>query len=187
MKYYCASPFFNDEQIRIRDDMVSKINEEDQSAEIFRPDLTESSRAYDKSPGLELGKKIYDDNVEHIDSSEVLVFPKGTNDVGTLFEVGIAMKLGKKMMRYDQVSDLIENVEFLPDMKSFGKDTLVAVEDVSSAVLLGYNYDTKYHVYYVLGLDVSDNLMLRFMATRVEFDSKTKKFVVHEYDIKEAA
>jgi hypothetical protein len=164
--------------------------------EVFRPDLTESSKSYDKSPGIELGQQIYDDNVNHIVDSNRLVFPMGTNDVGTLFEVGVALNLRKEIWGYTDADD---DLHLLSDpanqispgedlgLFKFQKETLIQVESLNSAVLLGYNYDCKHNMYYVLGLDVNDNLMLRFMATRVKFNSERKKFQFWNYDIKDAA
>ena len=188
-KTYLASPFFNEEQIKIRDRMHAAAVKE-WGADPFRPDLTKSSQEYDKSPGLELGEVIYNDNVEHILCAHRLLFPLGTNDVGTLFEVGIALKMGKDIFGYDNETDtIVAKLDTGSELGlyEFKRPTLIQVETLNSAVLLGYNYDTPYRIYYVLGLDVNDNLMLRFMATRVRFNPGSKFFEIHNYDIKDAA
>ena len=189
MKLYLASPWFNEEQARIRDEMYTHILKESYF-NIFRPDRTESSIEYGKAPSIELGSKIFDENIEHILDSSHLIFPSKTTDVGTLFEIGVAIKTDKIIFRYDYEE---KNIKVLDEksLKSIGLfefsgPTLVQIESPSSAILLGYNYDCKYDMYYVLGEGIEDNLMLRFLAKRVKFVSEKKVFEVQEYDIKEA-
>ena len=187
MKIYIASGFFTPEQIRIRDLMVSHVHSLDPSNEVFRPDLTEASQSYSGSPGMELGKKIYDENIFHIENCEVLVFPKGTDDLGTLFEVGVALQLGKTIWRFDPDEMMVRRVVWDKPMYNLTSQSLIQVEDLSSAVFLGYHYKSEFKKYYVLGRGMSDNLMLRMMATRVDYNPHTKKFEVKNFDISEAA
>jgi len=97
---YCASPFFNPEQIKIRDNMVSRFTN------AFRPDLTDSSKVYDSGDNsAEVVADVVKDNIEGIDNSAFLVFPMRTNDLGTLFEVGKALSLEKCIITYDDKKD----------------------------------------------------------------------------------
>jgi nucleoside 2-deoxyribosyltransferase len=184
---YVASPFFNSLEREVRDCMVDAIAREI-SEDYFRPDMTKASLSYDVSPGEELGLQIFNENIEHIRKCDVLCFPLGTKDIGTLFEVGVAIKLGKELYGYkwrpeNEVRKININQASIP---LFTKRTLVQVETLSSAVVLGYNFDSEYPLYYILGEDVRDNLMLRFMGKRVEFVGKGN-FQVKDFDIGDAA
>jgi nucleoside 2-deoxyribosyltransferase len=185
-RVYIASPFFNETEIAVRDAMVERVKERF-GDDMFRPDLTEASRSYDKSPGDELGRTIFQENISHIVSSDVLVFPLGCKDVGTLFEVGVALKRGMEILGYKwRPEDELREIVRPTDLRPFVRDTLIQVETLSSSIVLGYNYDTPFRTYYVLGEGIRDNLMLRFMGKRVEFKSKGV-FEVRDFDIKEAA
>jgi len=188
-KIYVASPFFNELEVTVRDAMVKAIDEKwKDDYSLFRPDLTEASRSYGSSPGDELGEKIFGENVEHITSSDVLCFPLGTRDIGTLFEVGVALRQNKEIYGYKWKPEnelrKIDNSKW--SIQRFKNATLVQVETLSSAVVLGYNYDSPFVKYYVLGEGVRDNIMLRFMGKRVSFIGKGK-FKVEDFDIREAA
>jgi nucleoside 2-deoxyribosyltransferase len=185
---YIASPFFTPTEIEVRDAMLAKVASEI-SESYFRPDETQASKSYSGSPGEELGRTIFEENIEHIRKCDILCFPLGTRDVGTLFEVGVALKLDKPIYGYkwkpeDELRRLLTvNKRSIP---TFERSTLIQVETLSSAVVLGYNFDTEYRTYYVLGEGMRDNLMLRFMGKRVKFIGKGN-FQVEDFDIGEAA
>jgi nucleoside 2-deoxyribosyltransferase len=173
---YCASGFFNETQIQIRDAMVK--SSEKFTKEVFRPDSTDTSKEYNKETDpdkrVAMAAAIFKENIDHITAATSLMFPGGTDDIGTLFEVGVALRQEKTIYRYDFATDKFANVtNFNHKLKSFGGDTLVEVQELNSAVLLGFNYDTPYKVYYILGEDLRDNLMLQLFGQRVRFqDSK---------------
>jgi len=185
-KVYCASPFFNELEVTVRDAMCAAMGRKWSDLSIFRPDLTETSKSYEKSPGDELGKIIFDENVEHITKSDVLCFPLGTKDMGTLWEVGVAIRLGKEIYGYKwKPEDELRRIDPSKyDIPTFTGPSLIQIETLSSAVVMGYNFDSSWASYYVLGEGVRDNLMLRFMGQRVSFHSKGK-FRTEHVDIKE--
>lgn len=96
---YCASPFFDENQIQIRDKMAS------QFVNLFRPDLTEASKAYSQGDSSSINE-IYLENVRNVEMSDVLVFPKNTSDLGTLYEVGYAMACKVLILVYNEETDV---------------------------------------------------------------------------------
>jgi nucleoside 2-deoxyribosyltransferase len=174
---YCASPFFNEEQIKCRDDMVSNFNQDI----IFRPDLTEASKAYDVSPGKELADKIFADNVNGIKTCKYLMYPEGTNDLGTLFEVGHAIKLHKPVMRFNQASNTYTFIDIYNSYNQLNKTVpydkaIINCNGLSAAVMLGFHSDKN--LYYDLN-GLHDNIMLSQKFTQV------KKLLNNKYKIVE--
>lgn len=176
---YCASPFFCDREIKIRDRMIRYFEE------VFRPDLTENSKSYDVGPSKELAELIYEDNVTEIDKSQYLVFPMRTNDLGTLFELGHALNIGIPVIRYDDETEtytFIDNEKMVSEFSKLDivENSVIDCSKVQGAVVLGYfnNINTKYF----LG-DLNDNIMLSIMHDRVIKDDNgnykvlPKKFV----------
>ncbi len=171
MKVYLASPFFNEFEVKVRDNMQKRVmsyfRENFDDFEIFRPDLTPSSREYSSAEnGAErfaLAKEIYKDNISHIDSCDALVFPADTTDLGTTFEVGYAKSKGKKIYRYDYLSDEIVNISDLSDFDSICERVMsndpkvVIINSIGKAVILGMLNDKK-PAYHLLG--GCDNIML---------------------------
>lgn len=127
MKVYLASPFFNEFEVMVRDRMQRKVmshfREEFDDFEIFRPDLTPSSRSYSSAENgkerFALAKEIYKDNIEHINSCGILVFPADTTDLGTVFEVGYAISKGKLIYRYDYLSDELLNLNETMNLEEY--------------------------------------------------------------------
>lgn len=155
---YVASPFFEKNEIEIRDKMVAHLGNH------FRPDLTDDNKNYDAKGGethtAEVAKNIMLNNVKHVESQGSLVFPEGTDDIGTLFEIGYAMKLKKPIFRYDPNNDSYTLVDsnaytsfLLPNYD------VIDCRTVTGAVILGYNYPDETLGYY-LGPNVKDNLMI---------------------------
>jgi len=182
MKIYCASPWFNPFEAIIKKKMKSKFNSED----VFDPQETEASRSYDKSPGKKLAEVIYAENIKNIEDCDTLVFWSPDNsDLGTMMEIGVAIKLGKKILRYDYLKDEIIEVE-VPDYShlEFKEDTFVRVDSVSDAIILGYNYDSKYKFFYEL-VNGKDNIMLSILGTRVQ--RVGNDYILASLDYKEIA
>lgn len=160
---YGASPFFNPDQIAIRDKMVSEL------LEVFRPDLTESSLKYDGDHGDDsLVNSVVNDNLYGIDKSEYLVFPSRTTDLGTLFEVGVAIGKGKYIIRYDELNDtyiIVASKFNIPVMK---KKILFDCSDKVNAVSLGYCSTIPWiDIYYELK-GSPDNIMLSVNYKHIE-------------------
>lgn len=169
MKVYLASPFFNEFEVKVRDNMQKRVmgyfRENFDDFEIFRPDLTPSSREYSSAEnGAErfaLAKEIYKDNISHIDSCDALVFPADTTDLGTTFEVGYAISKGKSIYRYDYLSDSLKNMyDTIGNCDTYvmsKSPKVVIINSVGKAVILGMLNDKK-PAYHLLG--GCDNIML---------------------------
>ena len=121
-KIYIASPFFNEFEVKVRDNMEKKVRETFPSFEIIRPDLSENSKGYavaDSSNRFKKAKAVYEDNIRDIESASILVFPRWTEDLGTNFEVGYAIACSvktsyvpnKKIYRYDYLSDSLIEID----------------------------------------------------------------------------
>jgi len=178
---YCASPFFNDYQITTRDRMISKFNE------VFRPDRTDASLKYDGEKGnSDLVHEVVQANLDGIYQSELLVYPKFTTDLGTLFEVGRAFSLEKCIIQYDDKLDkyiiitknLLREVDSQVDSTS---DYKFDCNDKSQAILMGYmsNYLSPNHVFYELK-GSNDNIMLSVNYNHIEFDKELDNYILIE-------
>lgn len=173
MKVYIASPFFNEFEKLVRDMMVNTVNE--MGYEVFSPSSTKSSKEYGKCTGperrKELAVKIFSENILNLNECDYLIFPKFTTDLGTLFEVGYFMALGKPILRFNYLSQKIEKPEYrklgkvVMDFRYF---TLFTDRD---AVMFGYFYgqgeqDLKYY----LPDGRRDNIMFSSNFDRVDVD-----------------
>lgn len=166
MKVYAASPFWNDFEVINRKNSVSCFPEDS----VFFPDQTEASMAYAQNPSPELAKKIFDENIEHIQACDTLVFwSPDNNDLGTLLEVGAALRMGKQVLRYNYLNETWTEINPADVPASeIPCDAIVRVSSIADALLLGYNYDTKFKIYYELAPGLVDNMMLNMLFTRVE-------------------
>lgn len=148
---YIASPFFNDTDVAIRDKMLGLFSD------YIRPDLLNPNIEGDLHKDLHLAAKIRQDNLDAIDACSLLVFPKDTRDLGTLFEVGYAIRNGKKILRYDYVNDHYDWI-YSPKIPGLpGNDVTLDLNRLGSGVMLGYHYEKNLACY--LGTS-SDNIML---------------------------
>lgn len=166
---YCASPFFNEEQIAVRDKMISRFKAP------FRPDLTESSKKYDEGSHMShLVSDVVKDNEDGIISSQYLVFPINTTDLGTLYEVGFAMGAGIPIISYDPDQD-----RYIVNFK-IGSEPLIKFNIFNSyifhcsskrdVITLGYLSErgmAKENIYYSLD-GCPDNIMLSVNFNHVE-------------------
>lgn len=182
---YCASPFFNDQQVATRDQMISKFEAP------FRPDLTESSKKYDEGSHMShLVTEVVRDNEDGIFSSQYLVFPVDTVDLGTLYEVGYAIGLGIPVIVFNQNSD-----EYLINFR-LGNEPLVTFDNSNKYIFnCGYKRDvitlgyvsaigmSKNNIYYTLGNN-PDNIMLSVNFHHIEKD-KNNKYELIERDLDE--
>jgi hypothetical protein len=166
---YIASPFFCPKEVEIRDKMVSHFKT------YFRPDQTETSKKFDNDHSEELSKLVFQDNLNEIFSTTSMCFPMYTDDLGTLFEVGVCKRLKHPLFRYDHTKDLVTLLEDkCSNLRVILEDNpIVDCSNLAGAVMVGYNYDHK-SLYYKIG-KLNDNLMLSTTFTRVEkIDSKYK-------------
>jgi nucleoside 2-deoxyribosyltransferase len=168
-KYYVASPWFDPFEALVKSRMIEKLGTED----YFDPHSTEASQSYDESPGEELARTIYNENVSGIVDCMELIFPYECTDIGTLMEVGIALKRGKRINQYNYLTDSIKRIDITPDESWTIKDNfpVVRLNSLSAAIMLGYNYDHEGIIYYdTCGL--GDNIMLSERFTRVIMNSQ---------------
>jgi hypothetical protein len=139
----------------IRDKMASHFKDP------VRPDLLNPNIEGDLHKDYELAKKIKNDNLNAIDDCPILVFPKNTTDLGTLFEVGYALRKNKIVIRYDYSEDRFEVLinHKVPKIIDFGENNQAAIDlnRLGSGVMLGYHYDQLIPCY--LGSS-TDNIML---------------------------
>lgn len=169
---YCASPFFNDEQVAVRDKMVSGFKYP------FRPDLTESSKKYDEGIHMShLASNVVKDNETGISDSQYLVFPINTTDLGTLYEVGFAMGIQIPIIIYDPNRDKY-SVNFKLDdsplikfsVLDFLNKYIFHCSNKRDAITLGYVSARglpKENIYYTLD-GCPDNIMLSVNFNHVE-------------------
>lgn len=165
---YTASPFFNPIQIEIRDKMVSRF------INTFRPDLTDSAKKYDGEGGDDsLVSAVVRDNIIGISESNHLVFPCHTTDLGTLFEVGVAIGINATVIRYNELSDSYTVLACNPDL-SYGDNLnqypLFDLSDKRSAIMMGYvsaKYNEPKNMLYELK-GYPDNIMMSVNHTHVE-------------------
>lgn len=179
---YIASPFFCPYDVAVRDRMLEKV-EEIYGDEYFRPDCTDSNGDYDKHPTEEVAKKIYEDNINHIQNCGVLIFPKHTTDLGTMMEVGYATALQKAILMYDYLNGTITDItmelrNFL-DCIEIEDNMIVNCKTVAGGIVFGYCVAKVKNLGYTLGNN-RDNIMLHVSAKR--YDDNYKPM---EVDIKD--
>lgn len=160
-KTYCASPFFDKSQVEIRDKMISSFQD------AFRPDLTKASKEYSEGDSSKV-EEIYLENVSHVASSEVLVFPMNTTDLGTLYEVGYAIASKVSLMVYNEELDLYHLV---PNY-SYKVDDVPMIFDLSKkshAISMGYasKLSNVSNIRYQLN-GCRDNIMMAAICQQVE-------------------
>lgn len=181
MKIYLASPFFNKFQSLVKANMIrnAKVHFGDDQG-YFDPASTEASRSYDTSPNYDLAMTILNENIQHIKSSDILIYPSETNDLGTLMEVGMALRLGLSIYKYDYISESIELQNFTnPEKLMITTKSFIRLGHPYDAIVLGYNYDKGKSLYYDIG-DNSDNIMLSIF-NRVEFNGSNYVLVNRDY------
>jgi len=163
MKIYVASPFFCKFDYIIREKAMSHFAKD----EMFLPDSTEASKSYSVSPGSEMAKQIFDENINHIKNCDALLFWSPDNvDLGTMMEVGVAAKLGKRIFRYNYLNDSITEVDISKAPTVYPDKFIIRVESIADAYILGYNFDNS-NVYYELAEGMHDNIMLSCNFKRV--------------------
>lgn len=161
---YCASPFFNDEQIQIRDNMISHIKDP------FRPDLTPASLEYNDNKNDESVEAVFQSNIDGIKECEYLVFPNHTNDLGTLYEVGRALALNHPILKYQESKDEYIIIWTTPKMQfDDDKDYLFDCSKKIDAIGVGFASMRilDEHIYYELN-GCNDNIMLSLKYNHVE-------------------
>jgi nucleoside 2-deoxyribosyltransferase len=171
-KVYIASPFFDEVQVAIRDNMASNF------ISYFRPDLTEESDNYEVNPCIDSAIKVVDANIEGITESEFLVFPKHTSDLGTLFEVGVAIAQNKPVIAYNEKSDSYEiNILDMDIATPESGNYLFDCSKKSDVVSMGYLSEKlpNTNIKYMLN-GAKDNIMLSIKYEHVEYiDGKLTK------------
>lgn len=148
---YIASPFFCSTDVEIRDRMVLGFTN------YIRPDLLNPNIEGDLHKDKDLAQKIKDDNLSAIDKCSVLVFPKNTTDLGTLFEVGYAIRKNKMILRYDYTKDIYESIVNPIVPRILSDSYVLDLNKLGSGIVLGYHYDKS--LKYFLGSS-RDNIML---------------------------
>lgn len=166
---YCASPFFNDEQVEIRDRMVSRI------LNAFRPDLTPESIEYNINKNDESVVGVFEANIRGIYESTALVFPNNTPDLGTLYEVGRAIALGHPIIKYNEKLDeyfivLVKSSKKFKDNENYLFDCSRKMD----AIAVGYAsvFVPDKYIYYQLN-GCNDNIMLSLRYNHVELENGT--------------
>jgi nucleoside 2-deoxyribosyltransferase len=184
-RIYFASGFFNPFEIMVKQKMIKAIKTKFPDAEYFDPQETDNSKKFnpnDKDHGEELARAIYQDNIREITNCDILVFPKGTQDLGTLCDLGTGIKLGKEIWRYDYLDNSLTKLGRLGmDLQN---NDVVNVNSLSAGILLGYNFDNTNYIYYVLGEGLSDNIMMRMKYTRLT--TKNGKVEVEDTPLNES-
>ena len=184
MKIYVASPFFNEFERTVKSMMYSrlKLDTEDLSVaeevDFLEPESTEASKKFavttENSEREELAKEVFKENLRMINECNLLVFPRYTDDIGTLFEVGYAMGLRKDIARFDYLSQKFESINYKRKIpKEVWVNSRVLIDGVISAVRFGYlahmsEMNPKIELSYILKEGIKDNIM--FSANWKRYD-----------------
>lgn len=127
-RIYLASPFFNEEQVKrvnlIRDHLMEN------GIDVYSP-MHDSKFKLGPNPGIEQAKKVFDDNVDNILNSDIVVAIMDDNDTGTYFEVGVA------------TSKSIKVIKVVFDADSLSEDNRSLVSDFKSTVEYRYVNDSS--------------------------------------------
>lgn len=166
LKFYIASPFFCDYDILIRDKMVKQLISTF-DCKYFRPDSTDANKVYDKKHTMEMARQIYKENIEHIEDADALIFPKHTQDLGTLMEVGFATALKKSIFRYDYLDNSISDItsicqkelSYLDQYLKVDKKVIIDCSNLAGGIAFGYSKVRNPDISYSL-TGLQNNLML---------------------------
>lgn len=179
MKIYLASPFFTEFTIIVKQRMLEKVRQTYPDAEIFDPESTNTSKTYGETTNPNtrefLAKKIFEENCQNIISSDILVFPQYTTDLGTLFEVGYAWGLRNKICRYNYLYDsLSEPASYAPPpMHQDPNGKFYYLADTLHVVLFGCHYAMGFNeLKYYLPESMKDNVMFSANFDKVDMDGK---------------
>lgn len=184
-------------EITVKKNMIEEVRRELDltKEELFDPEDTDVSDDYGIAGGnakpedrFKFAKTIYNDNVNGIRICDTLVFPKFTTDLGTLYEVGFAIGLGKKIYRYNFLSRTLEPVDYKPvnwDKLRININPVREIGDIFNAVSFGVLASdeeiSKYLIYHFPKMgSLSDNLM--FAANFKFKDSSGKVLLPEERD-----
>lgn len=169
-KCYCASPFFDEDQIKTRDNMILLFSD------VFRPDLTESSKLYDQGDDSKV-EEVVNDNLLGINDSDFLVFPNHTTDLGTLFEVGYAIAKDKPIIRFNGSTWVMSFVDKVLDLIKSDDSYLFDCSKKSNVISMGYAsvYLNSNQIYYCLN-GCKDNIMLSTKFNHIELNHETGKY-----------
>jgi nucleoside 2-deoxyribosyltransferase len=168
---YCASPFFNPEQVKVRDAMVSV------AAKSFRPDLTPESEKYNVQKDYDAVCEVVKANIDGIHYSDYLMFPNRTTDLGTLWEVGRAIGVGKPIIKYDEKSDeytVVYSIEpAYPDSEQLSKSMVFDCTSKVDVISMGFLslLVPQENLYYQLK-GMPDNIMLSVNYHHIEFEGE---------------
>ena len=169
---YCASPFFNPDQVKVRDYMISRFDN------VFRPDLSRESLEYEEDKNDITVGKLVDSNRRGIITSKFLVFPMNTNDLGTLWEVGCALSNGVNIIKYNEDLDSysilpsFDNSELESELNEDHESDSIYLFDCSNksdVISMGYLSERVPNdmIYYLLN-GCNDNIMLSVNYHHVE-------------------
>ena len=136
---YTASPFWTRYEILVKKRMIARIKE--QGMKVLDPEVCGNLSQDDYDDKFNTAKQIFLNNIVEIDRCDCLVFPRFTNDLGTLYEIGRAAALGKTIWRYDFLSDTVECLGTKDlTIEQYMEDEMVEVciDNTHKAVLFGY-------------------------------------------------
>lgn len=111
-KVYIASGWFNDRDREILSNLEEMLGKYSELAIIYSPRRDGVKLEPDQFHSQELRKRVFDDNVANIDSSDLVIANLDTGskglDTGTVWEVGHAMAAGVPVVAIDQDGHLSE-------------------------------------------------------------------------------
>lgn len=193
---YLASPFFNKFEEKVKKDMIEAVENCPYFTypTLFNPEDSEVSSEYGKGGAsakkedrFRLAKAIYLDNIRGIENSSILVYPKWTTDAGTLFEVGFALGLGKKIYRYNFLTKELEPTPTL-EVPYEGRNINPhrVINTVGDIVTFGFLASHKeFHdrlSYRIISKTMKDNLMLAANFKLEVIDSGDKCGLINPED-----
>ena len=170
---YIASPFFCrfDNVVKKQMMLISERIDEVVDPEKCGTFCLETKTINTNQEKFKLAKKIFDSNLTSLCSCNKLIFPKYTTDLGTLFELGVAIYQKKKIFRFDFLNQ--EVTEFNEDLTDrinnfamFSRKLdciVVSIKQSMDAVLFGaLSGDFRLYdkLVYELPGTTKDNLML---------------------------
>lgn len=114
---------------------------------------------------IESNNKIISD----IQECNSLVFSLYTRDINSYIELGIALKLKTDIWIYNYLDDSIVGVQLKnPSVLDVFSNSVFPLTDFSSAVHLGYNYNSKFNIYYILGNGFYDTGLLFYKFGKIK-------------------
>ena len=99
-KVYLAGPFFNDEQIQIRDTIYNMLL--NTNFDVFSPGHV---TVLNDDSSSNVQKSVFNENLKQIDNCDFIIAIGNSYDTGTMVEIGYALKANKPVIYFNNSND----------------------------------------------------------------------------------